>query len=200
MYGYDDDPYRFAFFSRAALDYEIAARGWRPDVVHAHDWHAAPAVWWLATAGNARRALPRHPDGVHDPQPDAPGARRRGTSTYLGHRATAGLREEPYGGVNCMARGIFHATMVNTVSPTYAREIMTPEGGCGLDGLLRHRHFDLHGVLNGLDYDVWNPSTDRHLAARVRRRTRSRRARRTSGRCRRGWACRSETTCRWWRW
>ncbi len=53
FYGYRDDPYRFAFFSRAALDLTIAALGWRPDVVHAHDWHAAPAVTWLATAGQA---------------------------------------------------------------------------------------------------------------------------------------------------
>src|SRR5204862_5960167 len=51
FYGYHDDPYRFAFFSRAALDLMIAALGWRPDVVHAHDWHTAPAVTWLATAG-----------------------------------------------------------------------------------------------------------------------------------------------------
>src|SRR5512143_3339918 len=50
IYGYDDDPYRFAFFSRAALELTVAL-GWRPDVVHAHDWHAAPAVTWLATAG-----------------------------------------------------------------------------------------------------------------------------------------------------
>jgi starch synthase len=75
------------------------------------------------------------------------------------------LNEERHGEVNFMARGIFHATMSNTVSPTYAREIMTPEGGWGLDGLLRYRHFDVHGILNGLDYEIWNPATDRHLAA-----------------------------------
>jgi starch synthase len=72
--------------------------------------------------------------------------------------------EEHPGEVNFMARGIYHATMVNTVSPTYAREILTREGGAGLDGLLRYRGFDVHGVLNGLDYDVWNPRTDRRLA------------------------------------
>src|SRR5262249_8928052 len=69
------------------------------------------------------------------------------------------------GEVNFMARGIYHATMISTVSPTYAREIMGREGGAGLDGLLRHRHFDVHGILNGLDYEVWDPTTDRHLAA-----------------------------------
>src|SRR5262249_59647694 len=50
IYGYKDDPYRFAFFSRAALDLAVAAFGWRPDVVHVHDWHAAPAITWLALA------------------------------------------------------------------------------------------------------------------------------------------------------
>src|SRR5262249_12855829 len=49
IYGYKDDPYRFAFFSRAALDLVVAAFNWRPDVVHVHDWHAAPAITWLAT-------------------------------------------------------------------------------------------------------------------------------------------------------
>ena len=166
VYGYDDDPYRFAFFCRAALDFEIAAREWRPDIVHAHDWHAAPAVWWLATAANQDeryRAIPTVYT-IHNlmHQGHAPWE----LGGYLGIDATVGLQEESYGAVNLMARGIFHATMITTVSPAYAREVMTKEGGAGMDGLLRHRHFDLHGVLNGLDYDVWNPATDRHLAAR----------------------------------
>jgi starch synthase len=163
LYGYPDDPYRFAFFSRAALDLEVAARGWRPDVVHAHDWHAAPAVWWLATAAGADdryRGIPTVYT-IHNLLHQGHGS--WDLTRYLGI-ATAGLREEPYGGVNLMARGIYHATMVTTVSPSYAREVMTPEGGAGMDGLLRHRHFDLHGVLNGLDYDVWDPAADRHLA------------------------------------
>lgn len=165
FYGYDDDPFRFAFFSRAALDAEIAAKGWRPDVVHAHDWHAAAAVWWLATAGNADeryRAIPTV-FTVHNLMHQ--GHASWDLADYLGI-ATHALLEEPYGRVNLMARGIFHATMVNTVSPTYAREAMTREGGNGLDGLLRYRSSDFHGVLNGLDYDVWNPATDPHLAER----------------------------------
>jgi starch synthase len=60
--------------------------------------------------------------------------------------------------------GIAMADQVTTVSPTYAGEICTPEGGCGLDGLLRHREPDLTGILNGIDQSVWNPETDRHLA------------------------------------
>jgi starch synthase len=164
FYGYNDDAYRFAFFSRAALDLVIAALGWRPDVVHAHDWHTAPAVTWLATAGqgDARYAALPTVYTIHNlmHQGTAPWDVLR----YVGVHAH-GLVEERNRGVNFMARGIYHATMITTVSPTYAREVMTREGGGGLDGLLRYRHMDVHGILNGLDYEVWNPATDRHLAA-----------------------------------
>jgi starch synthase len=163
IYGYEDDPYRFSFFSRAALELTVAL-GWRPDVVHAHDWHAAPAVLWLATAGAAD---PRFHDvatvfTIHNLAHQGRSARQ--VLRYLG--ADPGpMPEEGWNEVNFMARGILHATLVNTVSPTYAREIMTPDGGNGLDRLLRHRHMDVHGILNGVDYDVWNPATDRNLAA-----------------------------------
>jgi starch synthase len=164
FYGYLDDAERFAFFSRAALDLAVAALGWRPDVVHAHDWHTAPAITWLATAGQCDRRYAGLPTlyTIHN-------LMHQGTApwsifNYLG-LVTHSLPQERYGEVNFMARGIYHATMINTVSPTYAREILGWEGGCGLDGLLRHRHFDVHGILNGLDYEVWDPATDRHLAA-----------------------------------
>jgi starch synthase len=164
FYGYPDDPYRFAFFGRAALDFTIAALGWRPDVVHAHDWHAAPAVTWLATAGQADARYAGLPTvfTIHN-------LMHQGTAPwrvfdYLGLH-THRLCEERPGEINFMARGIYHATMISTVSPTYSREILTREGGGGLDGLLRHRHFDVHGILNGLDYSVWNPAADPRLAA-----------------------------------
>ncbi len=164
FYGYRDDAYRFAFFSRAALDLAAAALGWRPDVVHAHDWHTAPAVVWLDTSGRCDGRYAGLPTvyTIHN-------LMHQGTAPwhvfeYLGLLAHRLVEERP-GQVNFMARGIYHATMNSTVSPTYAREIMDREGGGGLDGLLRHRHFDVHGILNGLDYDVWNPATDRHLIA-----------------------------------
>jgi starch synthase len=164
LYGYDDDPYRFAFFCRAALQWTVELQGWRPDIVHAHDWHAAPAVLWLAIAGAddlRYRDLPTV-FTIHN-------LLHQGRTTidilrYVGVRADR-LYDEGPDEVNLMARGIYHATMVNTVSPTYAREILTPAGGMGLDGLLRHRGFDVHGILNGLDYDIWNPATDSHLTA-----------------------------------
>jgi starch synthase len=165
LYGYDDDVYRYAFFSRAALDLVMAAWSWRPDVVHAHDWHAAPAIAWLATTGqldDRYRAMPTVLT-IHNLMHQG-----RGPDAVLSYMGAGGPRlfEEWPGEVNFMARGIHRATMINTVSPTYAREILTPEYGERLDGLLRFRHYDVHGILNGLDTDVWDPARDGHLASR----------------------------------
>jgi starch synthase len=164
IYGYDDDPYRFAFLSRAALELTLDLP-FRPDLVHAHDWHAAPAVMWLATAG---RSDPRFRGiatvfTIHNLAHQG----RSSTSVvrYLGTASPPMIEESGWDEVNFMARGIYHATLVSTVSPTYAREIMTVEGGNGLDALLRARSGDVHGILNGLDDQVWNPATDRHLAS-----------------------------------
>ncbi|MDW8325122.1 MAG: glycogen synthase [Anaerolineales bacterium] len=163
VYGYADDAYRFAFLSRAALEV-CNVLDWWPDVLHAHDWHTAPAVTWLATAGQADERYRGLPSVFTIHNLAHQGRSPWDVFRYLG-LITHGLIEEKYGEVNFMARGIYHATMINTVSPTYAREIMTPEGGAGLHNLLRFRHFDVHGILNGVDYEVWNPATDPHLAA-----------------------------------
>jgi starch synthase len=164
LYGYDDDPYRFAFFSRAALELP-AAWGWRPDVVHGHDWHAAPALTWLATAGrgDGRFSGTATVFTIHNLAHQGRASRR--VMHYLGVDVPPLHEESGWDEVNFMARGIYHATLVNTVSGTYAREIMTREGGNGLDALLRARHLDVHGILNGLDDDMWNPATDPRLVA-----------------------------------
>jgi starch synthase len=161
-YGYEDDGYRFAFYARAALQL-TKLLDWQPDIVHANDWHAAPAITWLDTSG---RGFPEYAFlptlyTIHNlaHQGRTPWA----VFDYLGISGYS-LREENFNQVNFMARGIHHATLVNTVSPTYAREILTSDGGAGLDGLLRTRAYDLHGILNGLDFDEWNPKTDPYLA------------------------------------
>lgn len=163
LYGYWDDPYRFAFFSRAALELTVALE-WKPDVLHAHDWHTAPAITWLATAGQGYEHFRGIPSVFTIHNLAHQGKVSWEIFDYLGIQ-THSLVEESYGEVNFMARGIYHATMVNTVSPTYAREITTKEGGAGMDALLRHRQYDLHGILNGLDDDAWNPAADKRLAA-----------------------------------
>lgn len=162
VYGYNDDAYRFAFLGRSAFEV-CHALGWRPDVLHAHDWHTASAVFWLATTGQADDRYRGIPSIFTIHNLAHQGLTSWDINRYLGV-ITHGLTEEPPGAVNLMARGIYHATMINTVSPTYAREIMTVDGGWGLQNLLRFRHFDVHGILNGVDYDVWNPETDKNLA------------------------------------
>jgi starch synthase len=162
IYGYWDDAYRFAFFSRAALEL-TKALDWKPDVVHAHDWHTGPALTWLSTAGQADEWFQGIASVFTIHNLALQGLTDWNIMDYLGIQ-THSLTEEAYGEVNFMARGIYHATMVNTVSPTYAREIMTAEGGAGLDGLLRHRSYDVHGILNGLDYESWDPANDSNLA------------------------------------
>ena len=127
IYGYDDDPYRFAFFARAALELSVAW-GWRPDVVHGHDWHAAPAVMWLATAGRGddRFSGVATVFTIHNLAHQGRSSRR--VPHYLGVDVPPLHEEAGWDEVNFMARGIYHATLVNTVSRTYAREIMTPGG------------------------------------------------------------------------
>jgi starch synthase len=162
LYGYDDDPYRFAFFCRAALQWAVETQAWRPDIVHAHDWHAAPALLWLGTSGQDDLRYRDIPTVLTIHNLLHQGRTSIDLLRYLGVRGHR-LYEEGMDEVNLMARAIYHATMINTVSPTYAREILTPDGGMRLDALLRYRQFDVHGILNGLDYDVWNPATDRNL-------------------------------------
>jgi starch synthase len=165
VYGYPDDPYRFAFFNRAALDLLIAALGWRPDIVHAHDWHASAAVLWLATGTASDERYRGIPTVLTIHNLLHQGLAPADVLRYLGIDATHLFEERP-GEINMLAQAIFRATMINTVSPTYSREILTPLGGAGLDGLLRYRHFDVHGILNGLDYDVYDPAKDPLLATR----------------------------------
>jgi len=162
IYGYKDDAYRFSFFCRAALDLTTAL-GWKPDIVHAHDWHSAPALTWLATTGMYDERFRSMPSLFTIHNLAHQGMTSRDIFSYLGVLSNP-LTEENKDIVNFMARGIYHSTLINTVSPSYAREIMSRDGGARLDGLLRHRHFDVHGILNGLDYSVWNPQTDKNLA------------------------------------
>lgn len=159
VYGYEDDAYRFAFLGRGAFEL-LESVGWRPELLHAHDWHAAPAVTWLALAGDPRFAGVPSVFSIHNlaHQGHAP----RDVLSSLGIEAVR-LPEESPGEVNLMARGIHHCAALSTVSPTYAREILHAAEGAGLHGLLRRRAGDLTGIVNGLDTVEWNPARDRRL-------------------------------------
>ena len=174
-----DNARRFAALAAVAAD---VCRGvvadFRPDVLHAHDWQAAlaPAYLRYGKPCAAKSVVTIHnlafqgtfPAAVFDELKLPP-------SAY----AIDGV--EYYGGVGYLKGGLQCADAITTVSPTYAREICTPEGGMGLDGLLRVRRTALKGIVNGIDTTVWDPATDTHVAAtydarRLARRATNRRA------------------------
>ncbi|MCD4738319.1 MAG: glycogen synthase [Anaerolineae bacterium] len=162
IYGFNNDPQRFTFFSRAVIEV-LKTLDWKPDVIHAHDWHTAPVVAWLNFYG---RREPFYRDiatlyTIHNLAYQ--GLAGRLLLPFARMKELPHLPVEPPGKVSWMAQGIAHADLVNTVSPTYAREILEPEAGMGLGNLLLEREERLFGVLNGIDTELWNPDTDAAL-------------------------------------
>lgn len=149
--GWHDNDERFFRFSAAVA---ALARLRRPDVLHLNDWHTASALAHLGPTERPPTMLTIH------------------TLGYQGHANGGWLRVFPhdrdafecFGDVNPLAGAVRLADVVVTVSPTYAREIVTPEGGFGLDGWLADRGERLVGIRNGIDTDVWDPRTDPDLA------------------------------------
>ncbi len=165
--GYTDNDLRYTLLSRAAL--EIARRmGWRPDVVHVHDWHTAAIPVFLntlyrddASIAGAATLLTIH-NMLHQGVSDKALMGVLGIGWEHFH-----FRElEFFDKVNLLKGGIVHAGLLNTVSPTYAREILQTEFACGIEGVVKERVADLSGILNGADYDEWAPEADPMISAR----------------------------------
>ena len=162
VYGFEDDAQRFAVFGRGVLG-ALKLLDWMPDVIHANDWHTAVVPTWLDLAGWRDpffRAIATL-FTIHNLAYQ--GITGRLILRFAQMEDVEHLSVEQPGTVNWMAQGIAHSNLVNTVSERYATEILQPEMGMGLDPLLRERKDRLYGVLNGLDYDVWNPVTDPHI-------------------------------------
>lgn len=171
IYGDRDDDRRFILFARgvlALLQHLREAEGWYPDVVHAHDWHAALVLEYLRTThayafGGVGTVLTIHNlayQGRFNPFTLAL------AGLTEGGMVENGLGAGVAGAFNFLARGILRADVITTVSPTYAREIRTHEYGEGLDGLLRSRGDRVVGILNGIDVQTFDPATDGRIAAR----------------------------------
>jgi starch synthase len=148
--GWGDNDHRFLSFSAAVA--EMAAKT-RPDVVHLNDWHTAAAAAWLH--GNVPTMLTIHTLGY------------QGTcsSNWLQHLGPQAYRFAWWDATNPMAGAVQLVDRVITVSPNYAREIVTPEGGMGLHERLAALGDRLIGIRNGIDTSIWNPETDPHLAS-----------------------------------
>ena len=166
IYGFGDDHERFAFFSRAALAL-FKHLDWQPDIIHANDWPCGFAAIEL-------RARRRHDEfyrptrtlfsihniayqGAFDPK----------DLWWLGFGDPPERDDFMFkGAASALKAGLVASDALSTVSRRYAEEIQTPEQGYGLDWLLRARRDHFVGVTNGVDYDVWNPETDPHIAAK----------------------------------
>ncbi len=163
---YEDNLERFAFFCGAVLD-GVRQTGWRPDVVHCNDWHTCLIPAYLRTRFSHDEFWGRVPTvlTIHNLiyQGIYPAWRlpHTGLPWDLFHADCL----EFYGDINIMKGGIRFATKINAVSRRYASEIQSGEQGAGLEGFLRTRSYDLTGILNGVDYEEWNPSKDPYIAA-----------------------------------
>lgn len=159
---YFDNPERFIFFSRAIFPL-CSSVGFVPDVILANDWQAGLVMPLLHLGALPRTAgvFTIHNQGFLGLVPP-----ERINNIGLPQRYYTLQGLEYYGQMSLLKAGIVYAQAVVTVSPAYAQEIQTPEFGHGLDGLMRSVSHRLYGILNGVDYQVWNPAADEHLAAR----------------------------------
>ena len=169
-----DNHLRYGALCRVAARIALeGVGGWQPEVVHLHDWQAGPSAAYLKLD---RRPAPPSLITIHNIAfqglfpPEA--------------RIPLGLPEsefhaegfEYFGQLGFLKAGLVYADRISTVSPTYARELMRPEFGMGLQGVLASRRAEVYGILNGIDLEVWNPESDPHIAAHFSARTPGRKA------------------------
>jgi starch synthase len=165
-HGYADNFERFLFFQKAAV-WLIDVCGMKPDVVHCNDWQTAliPMLLYHGIDGRFRNGKEQTLLTIHNLAHHGWAPAEKFYMTNLPGKCYTMHTLEFYGEINTLKGGLVRATAINAVSPTYAEEIKTEEFGCKLDGVLRHRSNVLHGILNGIDYDRWNPATDPHIVA-----------------------------------
>jgi len=158
-----DNAIRFAILAQVAVAIarDAASLAWRPDVVHAHDWQAGLVPALLATEA----ARPATVFTIHNLAYQGLFPFDTFKSLTLPASFWSLHALEFHGQLSFIKGGIAFADRITTVSPTYAREIQTPEHGHGLDGLLRHHAARLSGILNGIDARNWNPARDPHLTS-----------------------------------
>jgi starch synthase len=162
--GYVDNCERFTFFSRAVLE-ACRALELPVDVMHCNDWHTGLLPVYLKTE---YRAVPRFQRTIslmtiHNMEHQGEFWHWDMTLTGLDWGYFNWRQMEAYGKLNLLKSGLVFADAINAVSPRYAEEIQTPDFGCRLEGVLSSRRDDLAGIINGVDYDVWNPSRDKFL-------------------------------------
>ena len=167
---YPDNLARFAFFCRAVMELlvQFSETGeWQADLLHLHDWQAALCAVYLqtlyhskASLGTLASVLTIHNLGYQGLFPE-----EQFSLTGLSPNLYTPAALEFYGRVNLLKGGLVFADLLTTVSPTYSQEIQTSEYGCGLEGVIGGRNHVLHGIVNGIDAELWNPAQDPYLPA-----------------------------------
>ena len=158
---YEDNAERFAFFCRAVIE-SCRQTGYKPDIIHCNDWQSGLIPAYLKTLykddpffHHTKTVFTIHNIGYQ-------GLFEPGLLPMTGLPQSVYNMEELefYGKINYLKAGIVFSDIITTVSKTYAEEIQTKDYGAGLDGVLRKRRKDLYGIMNGIDYEKWNPQTD----------------------------------------
>jgi len=160
---YPDNLQRFTIFCRAVLAWLRQRASWQPDVVHCNDWQTALLPVLLRT--DAALEAPPTVFTIHNLAYQGLSGAEQWDLLGLPHSLFTPAGLEFWGKINLLKGGLVFSDVLNTVSETYAREIQTEQFGAGLDGVLRLRRDDLFGILNGVDYRVWDPFRDRFLPA-----------------------------------
>ncbi len=167
FYGCEDDIERFAYFCRASIEF-IYKRSLNPDVIHLHDWETALiAPLYRDMYSKIGLTKPKIVFSIHNMEYQgkciAPDINRIGLEG-MDYLQVDRMQDDgdPHL-INLLKAGIVYADFVTTVSPNYAKEVLTPEGGKGLETTLKRHHRKFQGILNGVDYSYWNPEIDRFL-------------------------------------
>ncbi|MFH1797941.1 MAG: glycogen synthase GlgA [Candidatus Omnitrophota bacterium] len=163
---YPDNAVRFSFFSKAVL-HSVTVMGINPDIIHCNDWQTGLVPFYLRHSAEDFKPISnsRVLFTVHNLAYQGLFPKEVMPRLDIGDEFFTPETLEFYGKLSFMKAGMIYADAVSTVSKGYAREILTPEFGCGLDGLLKTRKDNLYGILNGADYSVWNPKTDGYIKA-----------------------------------
>jgi len=172
LYGYPDDVARFGFFSRTVLEM-LDRIGWVPDVIHCNDWQSAmvPTYLRLFYKPSGRFSGVGTVFTIHNMEYQGNFDRSAIDILGLGWELFTMEGVEFWGQVSMMKAGILYSDMVNTVSEGYSREIQTPDFGGRMDGVLRAASGKLRGIVNGIDYDFWDPARDTALESRFNARS-----------------------------
>jgi len=167
LYGFYDDGERFAYFSRAILE-ALPKIPFKPDIIHCNDWHTAPVSVLLKEQykhfsfyENIRTFFTIHNlkyQGIFPKEV-------LGDLLGLSYDCFTPEKLEYYDNVNYLKGGLVYSDIISTVSETYSEEIQNPYFGENLDGVLRNRRNDLYGIINGIDYDIYNPNYDPYISA-----------------------------------